>query len=93
MRREGPIPLQMSDSERFPTLYPGMRVRVRHRKPRTLPVGLSEGDEVEVMRLDGFVVVVRDNDGHDWPVCIDNLVSPDFVFTEGRWMRADQFQH
>ena len=70
-----------------------MRIRVRNRKPRSLPVGLSEGDEVEVMRLDGFVVVVRDDDGHDWPVCIDNLASPDFVFTDGRWMLADHCHH
>jgi hypothetical protein len=70
-----------------------MRVRVRHRKQRTLPVGLSEGDEVEVMRLDGFVVVVRDDDGHDWPVCIDNLVTPDFVFVKGRWLPVEQPQH
>lgn len=70
-----------------------MRIRVRNRKPRILPIGLSEGDEVEVMRLDGFVVVVRDDDGHDWPVCIDNLVSPDFVFADGHWMPAAQLQH
>ncbi len=70
-----------------------MRVRVRHRKLRTLPAGLTEGDEVEVMRLDGFVVVVRDRNGQDWPVCIDNVASPDFVFVNGRWVPVDQFQH
>lgn len=70
-----------------------MRVRVRHRRQRTLPAGLAEGDEVEVMRLDGFVVVVRDNDGHDWPVCIDNLASPDFAFVNGRWIAVEQHQH
>ncbi|MHA3772760.1 hypothetical protein ACXR0O_14600 [Verrucomicrobiota bacterium sgz303538] len=82
----------MSHSVRFPTLYPGMRVRVRNRNHRALPVGLAEGDEVEVMRLDGFVVLVRDDDGHDWPVCIDNLVPPDFIFTNGRWVSSEQLQ-
>ena len=79
----------MSQSERYPTLFPGMRVRVRHRKGRILPVGLSEGDEVEVMRLDGFVVVVRDGEGHDHPVCIDNLVPPNFIYFQGQWIRAE----
>jgi hypothetical protein len=82
----------MARDDRFPTLFPGMRVHVRHRRHKLLPVGLSQGEEVEVMRIDGFVIVVRDDDGHDWPVCIDNLVPPEFVFIDGRWIRAEQLQ-
>lgn len=67
-----------------------MQVRLRHRKACILPPGLSEGDEVQVMRLDGFVVVVRTGDGRDYPVSIDNIVTPDFVFLDGRWVSAEK---
>jgi hypothetical protein len=80
----------MTQAERFPTLFPGMRVRVRHRTNRILPPGLAQGDEVEVVRLDGFAIVVRDDDGTDYPVCIDNLVPPNFVFMNGRWVRVEE---
>ena len=83
----------MSHTERFPTLYPGMRVRVRHRKSRILPVGLAQGDEVEVMRLDGFVVIVRDDEGHDHAVCIDNIVPPNFLYVNGNWVRVEEAAH
>ena len=80
----------MPQSDRFPTLYPGMRVRLRHKKGQILPVGLAQGDEVEVMRLDGFVIVVRDDQGHDYPVCIDNIVPPNFIYADGRWVRVEE---
>jgi hypothetical protein len=67
-----------------------MHVRVRHRKNCILPVGLVQGDEVEVVRLDGFAVIVRDEEGYDYPVCIENLVPPNFVFINGRWVRVEE---
>lgn len=70
-----------------------MRVRLRHGTGCMLPSGLCQGDEVQIMRLDGFVVVVRDDAGRDYPVAIHNIVAPKFVFLEGRWVTMEEAGH
>lgn len=69
---------------------PGMRVRTRNRPHIPLPEGLAEGTEVEVVRIDSFVCLVRDEVGGNWAVCLDCLVPPSFMYMNGRWVRSDQ---
>jgi hypothetical protein len=42
------------------------------------------------MRLDGFVVLVRDDAGRDYPVSIHNIVPPKFIFRNGRWVMLEE---
>jgi hypothetical protein len=79
----------MPERNRFPTIYPGMRVRVRHQKGAILPAELVEGQEVEVLKIENFVAHVRTDRGLDTAVCLKNIVPPDFVLIQGRWIRQD----
>jgi hypothetical protein len=75
----------MSVSRRHPTLQPGLRVRTRHREHFRLPQGLAPDSEVTVVRIDTFVVLVRDGAGKDWVVCIDCLEPNSFTCVNGKW--------
>ena len=76
----------MSVSRRHPTLQPGLRVRTRNREHFKLPAGLAVDTEVEIVRIDTFVAIVRDDAGKDWVVCIDCLAPTAFVCVNGKWV-------
>jgi hypothetical protein len=63
-----------------------MRVRTRNREHFKLPEGLAEGAEVEIVRIDTFVAIVREDGGKDRAVCIDCLAPTAFVCVQGKWV-------